>query len=247
MSSDNPDTHLTLGDWHCRFRIDLTLAFGFLRLSFGSLRPEMHRQIRRGAAGCRPSQPCLHSSWWRSPARMCSLGRQRMQLDGVPESRTGWKKSASCRQSTCLAGRRSTTRPKHYFLPHRLPDRPPALNLSKYNSSRCWREVIALGPAFSCLDIALRSANNGINAIFDAMNVACEESDKRGFQRNLASIAHRPDPARGCCGMLSLLHLQGWAEALIAAGCCPLLIVTVCSHNADYRFGPSRWPASGTA
>lgn len=111
----------------------------------------------------------------------------------------------------------------------------------------------ALGIGFLVgLAIALWSANNGLKALFDAMNVAYEESEKRGFVKlNLWSgaftlgallmgvillVAVGAVPA-----MLALLHLEGRAETLIAIGRWPLLVGAVwLGISLVYRYGPSR-------
>jgi membrane protein len=111
----------------------------------------------------------------------------------------------------------------------------------------------ALGIGFLVgLAIALWSANNGLKAMFDAINVAYEESEKRGFVKlNLWSgaftlgallmgvillVAVGAVPA-----MLALLHLEGWAETLIAIGRWPLLVGAVwLGISLVYRYGPSR-------
>lgn len=114
----------------------------------------------------------------------------------------------------------------------------------------------ALGIGFLVgLGIALWSANNGIKALFDAMNVAYEETEKRGFVKlNLWSAAFTLGAlfiaailllAVGVVpAMLALLHLEGWAETLISVGRWPLLLGAVWSGvSLIYRYGPSRRPA----
>lgn len=105
------------------------------------------------------------------------------------------------------------------------------------------------------LAIALWSANNGIKALFDAMNVAYEEIEERSFLKlNLWSglftlgallvaiilfVAIGAVPA-----MLALFHLEGWAETLIALGRWPLLLAAVwLGITLLYRYGPSRTSA----
>lgn len=111
----------------------------------------------------------------------------------------------------------------------------------------------ALGIGFLVgLGIALWSANNGIKALFDAMNVAYKETEKRGFVKlNLWSAAFTIGALLICVllllavgvipAMLALLHIEGWAETLFAIGRWPLLIGAVWSGiSLIYRYGPSR-------
>lgn len=111
----------------------------------------------------------------------------------------------------------------------------------------------ALGIGFLVgLGIALWSANNGIKALFDAMNIAYRETEKRGFVKlNLWSAAFTIGAlligvllllAVGVIpAMLALLHIEGWAETLFAIGRWPLLIGAVWSGiSLIYRYGPSR-------
>jgi membrane protein len=100
--------------------------------------------------------------------------------------------------------------------------------------------------------IALWSANSGIKALFDAMNVAYEETEKRGFfALNLLSAAFTLGAlligvtllmAVGIVpALLALLRLDRWAEALIAIGRWPILLVCVwLAISLIYRYGPSR-------
>jgi len=118
------------------------------------------------------------------------------------------------------------------------------------------RDAEALGVGFVVgLALALWSANNGIKAMFDAMNVAYEEVEKRSFVRlNLQSamftlgaiaIATVMLLAVGIVpAMLALLHLERWTEVLIAIGRWPLLLVSIwCGISLIYRYGPSRHAA----
>lgn len=111
----------------------------------------------------------------------------------------------------------------------------------------------ALGIGFLVgLGIALWSANNGIKALFDAMNVAYKETEKRGFVKlNLWSAAFTIGALLICVllllavgvipAMLALLHIEGWAETLFAIGRWPLLIGAVwLGISLIYRYGPSR-------
>ena len=111
------------------------------------------------------------------------------------------------------------------------------------------RDAEALGVGFLVgLAIALWSANNGIKAVFDAMNVAYEEVEKRSFVRlNLLSamftigaiiIASVMLLAVGIVpAMLALLHLEGWTEVLIAIGRWPLLLASIWfGISADFKW-----------
>ena len=112
-------------------------------------------------------------------------------------------------------------------------------------------EALSLGFLIG-LAIALWSANNGIKAVFDAMNVAYEEVEKRSFVRlNLTSamftlgaiiIATIMLLAVGIVpAMLALLHLERWAEILIAFARWPLLLGSIwLGISLIYRYGPSR-------
>jgi membrane protein len=111
----------------------------------------------------------------------------------------------------------------------------------------------ALGIGFLIgLGIALWSANNGVKALFDAMNIAHEEVEKRGFVKlNLMSIAFTIGALLIGIGliltvgavpaMLAYLRLDAWAETLIAVGRWPVLLVAILTGiSLIYRFGPSR-------
>jgi membrane protein len=111
----------------------------------------------------------------------------------------------------------------------------------------------ALGIGFLVgLAIALWSANNGIKALFDAMNIAYEETEKRGFVRlNLISAAFTLGALLiGIClllavgavpALLALVRLERWTETLIAIGRWPLLIAAIwLGISLIYRYGPSR-------
>jgi membrane protein len=102
---------------------------------------------------------------------------------------------------------------------------------------------------------ALWSANNGIKTLFEAMNIAYDETEKRGFIKlNLITLgitfgalllgvvmisAVGVVPA-----VLALLNLGQATEILISLLRWPvLLIVVYASITLLYRFGPSREPA----
>jgi membrane protein len=111
----------------------------------------------------------------------------------------------------------------------------------------------ALGIGFLIgLAIALWSANNGVKALFEAMNIAHEEQEKRGFlMLNLTSIAFTMGAlligialiltVGAVPAMLAYLRLDAWAETLIAIGRWPVLLVAILTGiSLIYRFGPSR-------
>jgi membrane protein len=104
------------------------------------------------------------------------------------------------------------------------------------------------------LAIALWSANNGMKSLFEAMNVAYEETEKRSFLKlNAISllftfggmvlvivmiIAMGVVPA-----VIAFLRLEQWAEMIIRLARWPLLVLLVGAAIAIlYRFGPSRQP-----
>lgn len=100
--------------------------------------------------------------------------------------------------------------------------------------------------------IALWSANSGIKALFEGLNIAYDETEKRSFIRlNLLSLAFTLGailigvsfifvvgviPA-----MLALLRLESWAEILIAIGRWPVMLAAIIAGiTLIYHFGPSR-------
>lgn len=118
------------------------------------------------------------------------------------------------------------------------------------------RRETTLGVAFFVgLAIALWSTHNGTLAIFDAMNVAYEETEKRGFVRlNLVALVFTVCAliaAIVTIGIVALLPavlefvwLDPWKETMALIVRWPLLLVLVFSGmTAIYRFGPSRQPA----
>jgi membrane protein len=100
--------------------------------------------------------------------------------------------------------------------------------------------------------IALWSANNGIKALFEAMNIAYGEPEKRGIIRlNLMSllftfgamiIAIAVIAAVGIVPVvLAYLWLDRWAELLAAIARWPVLLLLVgAGISMLYRYGPSR-------
>jgi membrane protein len=99
---------------------------------------------------------------------------------------------------------------------------------------------------------ALWSANSGIKTLFEALNVAYDETEKRSFIRlNLISLAFTLGGiAIGilfivCVGVvpaiLAFAGLSGWEEILISLLRWPILIVvSTAAISILYRYGPSR-------
>jgi membrane protein len=110
---------------------------------------------------------------------------------------------------------------------------------------------LSLAFAFS-LGLALWSANAGMKAVIDALNVTYNEKEKRGFIKlNLISLALTGGAilsllvALGSIVvlplMLSSFGLGGWTEILLRFLRWPVLICLVVFGLAVlYRFGPSR-------
>lgn len=104
----------------------------------------------------------------------------------------------------------------------------------------------------SSLALALWSANAGMKAVIDALNVAYKEKEKRGFIKlNLVSLAMTGGAilallvALGAIVVLPLvlsyIGLGGWTETLLRLLRWPLLLCLVIFGLAVlYRFGPSR-------
>lgn len=102
------------------------------------------------------------------------------------------------------------------------------------------------------LALSIWSANAGMKAVFDALNVAYGEDEKRGFVTlNLISLAFTAGvlifALLGGFGVVAVplllerLHLGSVAEPLIQIGRWPVLIVVLAVGLAVlYRFGPSR-------
>ena len=111
----------------------------------------------------------------------------------------------------------------------------------------------ALGAGFFVgLAIALWSANSGIKALFDAMNIAYEETEKRSFLKlNLLSVTFTIGAILIGIGLLltvgiipavlAYLYLDMWTEWLVAVARWPgLMLATMVGISLLYRFGPSR-------
>ncbi len=108
---------------------------------------------------------------------------------------------------------------------------------------------------FVSLVIALWSTHNGTLAVFDAMNVAFEEKEKRGFIRlNLIALCFTLCAIAGALVtvflvaimpvLLAFAWIDSFKEQIVLLMRWPiLLLVVVAASTAIYRFGPSREPA----
>ncbi|WP_395517313.1 YihY/virulence factor BrkB family protein [Pseudorhizobium flavum] len=102
------------------------------------------------------------------------------------------------------------------------------------------------------LGIALWSTNNGMKALFQAMNVAYEEEEKRSFLKltgisllftlgTLILIVVLIVAVGVVPAVLSFLSLGSWAETLINTLRWPiLLLIIMAGITLLYRYGPSR-------
>jgi len=105
------------------------------------------------------------------------------------------------------------------------------------------------------LAIALWSAHNGTLALFDAMNIAYEEREKRGIIRlNIVAVCFTVCALIAAVLLvgavavmpvvLSFLWLDRWTEILALVLRWPiLLMIVLIGVTAVYRFAPSRAPA----
>jgi membrane protein len=114
----------------------------------------------------------------------------------------------------------------------------------------------ALGATFLFgLALALWSANAGVKAVIDALNVVYEEREKRSFIRlNLLSLAFTTGSIAALLLMVSAvvalplalghIGMAPESKAIISLTRWPLLMVILLAALAVlYRFGPSRRPA----
>ncbi len=115
------------------------------------------------------------------------------------------------------------------------------------------------------LAIAFWSANNGIKSLFEALNIAYEEREKRSFLRlNLMAFAFTLGAMGAATGLivvlgvvpaaLAMLHLDEFSATILAAMRWPIiLILTAIGVSILYRYGPSRryaqwrWVSWGSA
>src|SRR5437764_781395 len=105
------------------------------------------------------------------------------------------------------------------------------------------------------LALALWSANAGVKAVIDALNIVYEEREKRGFFRlNLLSLAFTTGAIValllmvGCVVALPLaldhLGLGSQSKTIISLARWPLMFaMLILGLGVLYRFGPSRQPA----
>ena len=108
---------------------------------------------------------------------------------------------------------------------------------------------------FGGLAIAMWSAHSGTLALFDAMNVAYEEDEKRSFiWRNLIGLGFTFGAALIAIAMIGLVALLPVVLSYVWLGELPellmllirwpaLLAIVIFAVMALYRFGPSREPA----
>lgn len=111
--------------------------------------------------------------------------------------------------------------------------------------------ALGIGAALSLL-IAFWSANNGIKALIQALNIAYGESEKRSFLRlNLIAFGFTLGAMATAAilfaaigivpALLALLRVEGAAETLFSLLRWPfLLIFMMAGLSLLYRFGPSR-------
>ncbi|MGQ2903361.1 MAG: YihY/virulence factor BrkB family protein [Neoaquamicrobium sediminum] len=117
--------------------------------------------------------------------------------------------------------------------------------------SRQDTDALSFGFALGLL-IAIWSANSGVKAIFDAMNVVYEEAEKRSFLKyNLLALAFTMGGlAVGILFLITVgivpvllaaLRLEDWAEILVRWLRWPVLLSAVAlAISAIYRWAPSR-------
>jgi membrane protein len=115
-------------------------------------------------------------------------------------------------------------------------------------------ESLSFGFVFGLL-LALWTANKGVKALFDGLNIAYEEKEKRGFFRlNLTSglftlgailIAIMFIVSVGVVPViLAYVRMDTWSELLVSLVRWPLLFAAIAiGITLIYRYGPSRQPA----
>lgn len=113
------------------------------------------------------------------------------------------------------------------------------------------RSALSFGLIFG-LAIALWSANNGVKALFEAMNIAYAEDEKRSFLRlNLVSFAFTLGGLIGLIilvvglgiipAIIAVVNLGGVTEMVLRVLRWPVLLVVIAfGITLLYRFGPSR-------
>ncbi|MEM5472652.1 YihY/virulence factor BrkB family protein [Hoeflea sp. AS60] len=115
------------------------------------------------------------------------------------------------------------------------------------------QKTSAQGLAFVAgLAIAFWSANNGIKALFQVMNVAYGETEKRSFvMLNLITLAFTLGAFVMAISLitgiavvpavLSLLQLSQWSDTIVKLTRWPILLLVISvGISLLYRFGPSR-------
>lgn len=144
------------------------------------------------------------------------------------------------------------------FLGQVLPDAGLDLVRSQLESlAEQDTNALSFGFIFGLL-VALWSANNGVKTLFQAMNVAYEETEKRSFAKlNLMALAFTVGamlfgslfivfigliPAA-----LALFNLDAWTEMLVRVLRWPIMLLAVVAGiTLIYRYGPSREKAQGS-
>ncbi|WP_234905841.1 YihY/virulence factor BrkB family protein [Affinirhizobium pseudoryzae] len=113
------------------------------------------------------------------------------------------------------------------------------------------RSALSYGLIFG-LAVALWSANNGVKALFEAMNIAYAEDEKRSFLRlNLVSFAFTIGGLIGLIvlviglgvipAVIAFVNLGGVAETVLSVVRWPVLLVLIAfGITLLYRYGPSR-------
>jgi len=141
------------------------------------------------------------------------------------------------------------------FLSMILPPNALDLFLDQLRSlTQQGRTTLNIG-LFGGLALALWSANAGMKAMFEAMNVAYGEKEKRNIIKlNLISLVFTLGAILVAIvvltglglvpALLSFLWLDQWAEMIIRFSRWPIMMLFVATGIAVlYRFGPSREPA----
>ncbi|UUP16681.1 YihY/virulence factor BrkB family protein [Nitratireductor thuwali] len=112
-------------------------------------------------------------------------------------------------------------------------------------------DALSFGFIFG-LAVALWSANKGIKALFEAMNIAYGETEKRGFVwLNVLTLAFTLGAiVIGTAFLVSLgvipavlafLDVGGWVETLVRIARWPVMLVIIAvGITLIYRYGPSR-------
>jgi len=119
--------------------------------------------------------------------------------------------------------------------------------LSVLSSQKASTLSVAFVASFS---VALWSANSGVKALFDAMNVAYGEEEKRGIVHvNLLSLGFTLGALVLAVSLiaavgivpaaLAMLRLDAWTETLANVARWPLVLVWA-GTTVLYRYGPSR-------